>query len=162
MLFLGVSRRMFLDMISICLSGLSKLCSSVWVSISWSAENLNGIKGRWKNWSFSPASFWDLYHWFLWFSGLQIQTELWPLVFLGLQPSGKTVGFLNLYEDMSQFLIIKKNVCFYIYIHLLVLFLWKTLTNTVSIQVFYLVLSSTHLTKYQKEIHILWNIHLKS
>lgn len=114
-----------------------------------------------RNWSFSPASYWDLYHWFLWFSGLQIQTELWPLAFLGLQHSRRTVGFLSLHEDMSQFLIIKKNVCFYIYIHLLVLFLWKTLTNTVYIQVFYLVLSSTYLTKYQKEIHILWNIHLK-
>lgn len=68
-----------------------------------------------RNWSFSPASYWDLYHWFLWFSGLQIQTELWPVAFLGLQHSRQTVGFLSLHEDMSQFLIIKKNV--FLHIH---------------------------------------------
>lgn len=115
-LFLGVSERMFLDMISICFSGLSKLCSSVWAGISRPAENLNRTKGRWRR--LFPALHWDSYHWFLWFSGLQIQTELWPLTFLRFQPSRQIVGFLSFHKDMSQFLIIKIYIYMYTYIYI--------------------------------------------
>lgn len=46
MLFLGVSVTVFLDKISIFISGLSKLLSRMWVGILWSAESLNRTKGR--------------------------------------------------------------------------------------------------------------------
>lgn len=46
MLFLGVSVTVFLDKISIFISGLSKLLSRMWVGILRSAESLNRTKGR--------------------------------------------------------------------------------------------------------------------
>lgn len=83
-LFLDVSVTVFLDKISIFISGLSKLLSRMWVGILRSVESLNRTKGRGrKNYLFFPASLlsWDI------ISSSALRLGFTPLVSLVLWPS---------------------------------------------------------------------------